>query len=74
MPRGDPDELVTCKGCRGDVGELSLTVFGEGNKAGIKGDVNSLKETRANVRWGFGLLWSGVIAIGAAIVKVWWSK
>jgi hypothetical protein len=62
-----------CKSCVGKVEGLELVVYGNGDP-GLKGKVASLLETRTNMRWGFGLVWSGVVAIGAALTKVWYGK
>jgi hypothetical protein len=55
------------------INSLSEVVFGNG-APGIKGQVASLIETRGNMRWGFGLIWSGMVAVVAALIKVWWGK
>jgi len=62
-----------CQACRRDVAGMSSVVYGNGSP-GLKGNVASLMETRANMRWGFGLIWSALVAIVAAVISVWRGK
>lgn len=65
--------LTEHKICRREFADLTTVVYGNG-APGLKGQVASLIETRSNMRWGFGLIWSAVVAVTAAVIKVWWGK
>jgi hypothetical protein len=58
---------------REDVRNLKSVVYGNG-QPGLKGNVASLLETRSNVRWGFGLIWTLMVGVVAAVIKVAFGK
>lgn len=63
------EQIAACKACRADLVGVQRVLYGNG-EPGLKGDVQSLKESRTHMRAGLAALWSAAVAIGAAVVKL----
>lgn len=63
------EQIASCNACRATVEGMGKIVWGNG-EPGLKGDVQSLKESRGHLRAGMWALWSAAVAITAAVVKL----
>ena len=62
------EQIVSCKACRTTVAGVAHVVYGNG-EPGLKGDVQSLKESRNHMRAGIAAAWSAIVAIVCAALK-----
>ena len=67
------EQIVSCKACRTTVEGMGKIVWGNG-EPGLKGDVQSLKETRGRIKWAIGLMTGAMATIAGALFKDWMSR
>jgi len=68
-------QIQLCKQCRDDMAGLKLEMYGkqprDENAPGMKSDLQSLKESRTNMRKGMSIALAGVVTLGCKAVWGW---